>query len=305
MKYTQSGYELLKLQSILLEASLLSAASETKEYKESWRKTPVFRQGGRFASKEGGDDTGSQASTSDAKKLDAGHNKVQGTANKIKSALSNFTDAQAKQISSTVASPNVQKAMKAAAEAIDKNISPEAGKAFRQFNGKFTGNFRGTPSVGKAFDKSMEEAKKVIAESAKIGAIGTGIGVALALGGVTGVVGAAMVGVGAGVTALGSKIAGKQGSVWTAIGIESVRPGIKAIFEQKSVPEIAEKFTEGGLSQVTFGAGATLVALGVGTAMLGLAHGKALDSWTQDTINYELERTAGIIKDISGNPEDS
>lgn len=44
------NYDLLRLQGILLESALISAASELKEYKEDWRKTPIMRQGGRFAS---------------------------------------------------------------------------------------------------------------------------------------------------------------------------------------------------------------------------------------------------------------
>jgi len=59
---------------------------------------------------------------------------------------------------------------------------------------------------------------------------------------------------------------------------------------------LADSAAEGGLSQLSFNTGLTVVGMGVAVGLLGLTGGEALDQWTAYTVDYELKRTGNILK---------
>ncbi len=259
-------YELAKLQGILLESSLLSAATpEVKEYKEDWRKNPILRQGGRFASNvktavgdtEGGIEQSLKNTITSANK----------GIDQIKASIAKLEGAAQEKLRAIFQSAPMNKAKDEIGGVIEE-ISPEAKEAFDEVNEEIANVLDEGKDLNvaltKAQNKTMDNIKKAFASG--VDAVKERKASLLAMGAIaalTATTGGAGLLIGTG--AVGTVA---NWSVPNLLGKGKEFATTKALLEDdKDLFKVWDKEFSAEVSQFLFRA--SLLAAGVGILMLG------------------------------------
>lgn len=152
---SQTEYAIAQFQSILLEFSLLQAASEAKEYKEDWRKNPVLRQGGRFASsvQKGAGDVEQRVEQSVKKALNATNQRI----DQIKASLAKLGESAQGKLRTIFQSAPMDEARAKIGDALEE-VSPEAREAFDDINDEISSALSKGDDLEAALTKGQNQA---------------------------------------------------------------------------------------------------------------------------------------------------
>jgi hypothetical protein len=235
----------------LLQCQLLQLANslDVKEYEATWRKdgAKVLRQGGKFAS--GVANSSKEIAKNSIKK-------IEDLASGLQKQIADASTSTKQNIADLFNSANIKKTIKAYTQELDK----------------------AQDGAGKEFDKLTQDSMKLYAENKPKEAIETAkskITKALAASGIAlesiaiaagFVFGAPIIALGAGgigLTAIGEAMNIRNFTVESALNVDGVSRGFKAIDENKNIPEILSAFAKGGIDQLSYSQGKTLINIGI------------------------------------------
>jgi hypothetical protein len=150
----------------------LLAEAEVKEYKEDWRKTPIYRQGGKFASNDKSSE-GSTAEKSDSgsaasKMKDIADRTLTPLANKIQQGVKKIPSETQQKLAEAANNPDVKKAKEAIGEAFHE-FDVEAGEAFDKVANAIQKGQEEEPEkpIESGVDKGVKKAKQILDIAAK------------------------------------------------------------------------------------------------------------------------------------------
>lgn len=157
----QADYELLQLQGIVLEIALISA-SEVKEYKEDWRKTPVLRQGGRFASsvKTAVVDTTNRAEQGIKSSIEALSKQIE----EFRESLSELGGIAQQKLRNIFQSKPMDEAKEKIGVVLEE-VSPEAKEAFDEINNEISSALNEGDRLDEALAKAQKKAEDNLKKS--------------------------------------------------------------------------------------------------------------------------------------------
>lgn len=264
---SQTLYELAKLQATCLEITLISAAGEgeLKEYKENWRKSPVLRQGGRFASSvkttAGNAEKGIEQSLKNT--IEAANKRI----DQVKTSIAKLGDAAQQRLREIFQSAPMNEAKGKIGEVLE-DVSPEAKEIFDEINEEVASALEEGEDLDVALtkgqNKAMDSLKKALASvgdavkerKAGLVAIGTIAALTATAGGAGLLIGAGAVGTIA------------NWSVPNLLGKAKEFATTKALLEDdKDLFNVWDKEFQAEVSQFLFRA--SIVAAGVGILVLG------------------------------------
>jgi hypothetical protein len=247
-------YQLAQVKINSLQVLVLA---EAKEYEADWLdggKT-VYREGGRFASKGGGDDADKQAAEQVKnaiaslppeqqkvikKAMDGANQRI----DKLVDSLDKLPPEDQKKIRDFITSPDMKKARNQIAKLYDA-ADPEAGKRFREVNARIDRELDKGGSLKKILQGIQAVASNVVQGAKEHPELVTGATISAAC----------IVAGGAGAVALFS--------FPNLLGVGGVFGGLTAAAGGETAGAIASAFASGGLSQMGFAVAAYLATSGV------------------------------------------
>jgi hypothetical protein len=268
----------------LLRSQLLQLAHviESKEYTADWLKggKTVFRQGGKFASRNSNDKNSLETVSSQAIK------KIGDMSNLLQKDISEASASTKKAITSFFNSPNLQKAVDAYTNKLE-SIQKGAGEDFKNL----TKNGIKLYAEGKP-EQAIKQAKPKFTDTLNAEGITVGL-----IAGAGLMVGAPMALVsylgGSSLVLLSEAMGIKEFSLENILQVGGVAKGFNAINEGKEAPEILKAFAEGGKSQASFDT--ALAGLALGTTLVTYALQAQQDPAIIQLNPLDLNQTPSII----------